>query len=196
MPRVRLRVEEETQPSSPYRVADPRAGAQLIPVLRLVTSVRVEPPPGSAAAPYQYPLPALIDTGAWISVIERDTWEPLEGAGLLEWLPFQAGETRTTGFGGSGFEYRIGRVWLSVVEHLGPNRPRGTPVEVALPAVPVAAQMILDPDSRLPYPLVLGLHLGVLDGRELRREVMPARPAPLSTDRGRQFGQEWYLESL
>lgn len=196
MPRVRLRVEEETQPSSPYRVADPRAGAQLIPVLRLVTSVRVEPPPGSAAAPYPYPLPALIDTGAWISVIERDTWESLEGAGLLEWLPFETGGTRTTGFGGSGFEYRIGRVWLGVVEFPGPNRPRGTPAEIVFPAVPVVAQMVSDPACRLPYPLVLGLHLGVLDGRILRREVVPAQPALLATDRGRQFGQEWYLESL
>lgn len=196
MPRIRLRLEEET-PSTPYHYrdpGDPAAGVLRLPVLRLVTLARVEPGPGNPSAAYN-PVPAVIDTGAWITAVETDAWRDFENVGLLEHLPFDGLRTRLAAVGGRATDYTLGRVWISLLDLQPLRRPPGTPPVIELPTVPVIAQLLLNPRCRLPHPLVLGLHLGVLDGRKLTREVVPVRPCPRATDRGPQFGQEWHLET-
>lgn len=189
MPRIRLLVSEET-PVAPYRYRDPAnptAGVFQIPVLRLSTLARIEPRPGTTAGVST--VTAIIDTGAWLSAIETSYWNDYERAGLLEHLPFEGAATRSAAIGGLATAYQLGRVWVSLHELRLGRPPR------VLPAVPVIAQLLLNPRCQLPSPLVLGFHLGVLDGRKLTRRVVLPRPSPLSTDRGSQYGQDWYLET-
>ena len=66
--------------------------------------------------------------------------------------------------------------------------------------MPVVAQLLADPAVRLLFPVLLGLHGGVLDGRTLRREPVlgfEATGDPMSdrADAGRRFAQQWYLEN-
>jgi hypothetical protein len=196
MPRIRLRIEEEVT-ATPYLYRDPdslTAGVLRFPVLRLATLARIEPRPGNTSTPYN-PIPALIDTGAWITVIETQTWRDFETVGLLEHVPFVGATTRSAAVGGRSSDYTLGRIWVSLLDLQPPRRPSGTPPVIELPAVPVITQLLLNPRCRLPCPLVLGLHLGVLDSRRLTREVVPPRPSPLPTDRGAQYGQDWHLET-
>jgi hypothetical protein len=137
---------------------------------------------------------AIIDTGAWISAIETDTWRRFDRFGLIEHLPFAGAAPSPALIGGASSHYQLGRLWISLHDLQPPTPGRGLVFDW-LPAVPVVAQLLLDPACRLPAPLVLGLHLGVLDGRKLTREVVSPRPSPLATDRGPQFGQDWHLET-
>jgi hypothetical protein len=203
VPSIRLKVASEDQPKTPYRYHDPVAGVVGIPVLRLTAIVRAHSrQPGGQ--PYRFPLPALVDTGAWISIVEYDTWAAWADAGCVEVLSFPDGKARRSGIGGTGFEYTFGRVNLSAVELSGWPRTAGVPAELALPPVPVLFQLIhkkkdkdKDKDKYLPkgYTILLGLHHGILDGRRLRREVVASKPLALSTDCGPHFAQEWFLET-
>jgi hypothetical protein len=189
VPRIRLRIFEETQ-ASPLQYRDPSnlaAGVVQIPLLRLGTLARIEAPPGRIG-PVRV-LTALIDTGAWLSVIETDAWQRLELAGLLTRLPFEGRDRHSAAIGGKATDYQLGRLWISLHDIRLGRRSH------SLPAVPVVVQPLLNPDCRLPYPLVFGLHLGVLDGRRLTRRVVPPQQSPLSTDRGAFYGQEWHLET-
>lgn len=189
MPRIRLRIEEESAITS-CRFTDPdhpTSGIQQIPVLRLVTTARIEPRPGQAGMVRM--ITAFIDTGAWLSVIETRAWQDFEAAGLLERLPLVDSSTHSAAVGGRISDYQLGRVWVSLYE-VRLDQPA-----ISLPAVPVIAQLLLNPKCQLPSPIILGLHLGVLDGRKLTRRVVPPIPSPLSTDRGSLYGQDWHLET-
>jgi len=86
--RIRLRIEER-QAVTPcfYREpTDPPGISRLIPLLRLAALARLEPPGGGTGS---RPERALIDTGAWISAIETNTWQAFDRAGLIEHLPLQ-----------------------------------------------------------------------------------------------------------
>jgi hypothetical protein len=194
VPIIRLRVEEEAA-ASPCRYRDPgnpSAGVLTAPVLRLTTVARIEPGPHRTAGAVRATT-ALVDTGAWLSVVETQAWEDYERAGLLERLPLEAGAGHSAAIGGRGSGYLLGRLWVSLYD-FRPGRP-----PAVLPAVPVVAQLLTNRHCTLPYPLVLGLHLGALDGRRLAREpvAVPAAPRPPhhSTDCGAWHGQQWYLES-
>jgi hypothetical protein len=194
VPRIRLRIEEE-RPVTPCRYHDPQApsaGVGTVPVLRLTTLARIEPVPGSPSRASRTTT-ALIDTGAWVSVIETQAWEDYERAGLLERLPLLGGTGLSASVGGRASGYQLGRVWVSLHDFGLGRRPE------VLPAVPVVAQLLTNRQCSLPYPLVLGLHLGVLDGRRLVRELVPVPPGPrppnTTTDCGAWYGQEWFLES-
>lgn len=189
MPRIRLRIEEET-PATPCRYRDPLApgaGALTVPVLRLVALARIEPAPGLNGSVCVET--ALIDTGAWVSVIETAEWEKYERLGLLERLPLEPGGGLAASVGGRASGYLLGRIWVSLHDFRIGAPPR------SLPAVPVVAQLLTNPLCVLPYPLIFGLHRGVLDGRKLTREVVPPRPSALQSDRGPHFAQEWFLET-
>jgi hypothetical protein len=132
---------------------------------------------------------ALIDTGCWLSVLEWDTWHNCEAMGLLEHLPFADNTPQTTFVAGQETPFQLGRIWAVLTD------PTPTSIN-SLPAVPVIAQLLQQPTPLLgTYPLILGLHRGVLDDRKLTREVVPQRPASSAADCGAWYGQEWYLES-
>jgi hypothetical protein len=134
----------------------------------------------------------MIDTGAGISAIRLDVWQALQKKGLIDPIPFADDRAEmTVGFAGASTSYRLGRLWVGLLD----STPSGLR---SLPPVPVIAQLLLNPmidKRRMPIPIVLGLHLGVLDGRKLTRNVVPHRPSSLSTDCGSQFGQDWHLET-
>ena len=138
---------------------------------------------------------AVVDTGAWVSVITHDAWTQLDRLGLVEFLPPPAGTpTPRAVLAGGRSEFRLGRLRLGLIDRDDPNGPR------QLPPVSVVAQLLVDSAVRLPFPVLLGLHGGVLDGRVLRREPVlgfDATGDPMTdrADAGRRFGQEWYLES-
>lgn len=182
MTRVRLRVRHHAV-NPPLTYTDPVTGTpREFPELRLETTVII-------GTPGQYPpLRALIDTGAFITVIEHRTWHPLDRLGLIERLQRPGGAVVTT-IGGVRSGFDLGLLRMQVVEFRPPLPP------VTLPPVPVVAQLLLDPAVRLPYPIVLGLHGGVLDARRLGRNPVPPAPPPYPRhDAGPAFGQEWWLE--
>lgn len=188
MPRVRLRIRHEViRDDLRLRYTEPkRPGEEFdFPLLRLVTTVTV----GT-----QFQFPAVVDTGAWVSIIEHVTWIRLDELGLVEFLPPPAGAaTARAVLGGGRSEFRLGRIRLGLIDRDDPNGPR------ELPPVPVVAQLVLDPQFRLPFPVILGLHGGVLDGRTLRREPVlghtpTGNPATDRADAGPRFGQQWYLD--
>jgi len=194
VPIIRLRVEEESA-ATPCRYrepTDPTAGVRTVPVLRLTAIARIGAGPNQRSRAVRATT-ALIDTGAWISVVETQVWENYEQAGLLERLPLDGSAGLAAAVGGRASGYLLGRLWVSLHEF----RLR-QPV-VSLPPVPVIAQLLTNRQCALPHPLVLGLHLGVLDGRKLRREPLPPPASPIppnhSSDCGAWYGQEWYLES-
>ncbi len=194
MPRIRLRVEEEAA-KTPCRYrepTDPAAGVRTVPVLRLTSSARIESDPARRTKSVRTTT-ALVDTGAWISVVETAAWEDYERAGLLERLPLDGSAVRSAAVGGQASGYLLGRLWVSLYDF------RFRQPTVSLPAVTVVAQLLLNRNCSLPYPLILGLHLGVLDWRKLYREPVrpPGGPVPphSSSDCGAWYGQEWYLES-
>jgi hypothetical protein len=203
VPRIRLRIEEETL-KTPCRFRDPNedpvTGVQVFPFLRLATLARVDPSPTSdpGITPF-LPLPAMIDTGAPISAIETETWEALENKGLLQRLHFERRQTLSAAIGGRAARYQLGRLWISLLDLQPPRRPPGTPPAIELPTVPVIVQLLLDRDCKLPLPFVLGLHRGVLDGRKFTREPISAPPGPIppnhNSDCGDWYGQQWYLET-
>ena len=186
---IRLRLEER-QAATPCRYrepTDPIGTSRLFPLLRLTALVLIKSRTGSSGS---RPENALIDTGAWITAIETDTWQAFDRAGLIEHLPFADGVAPTPALiGGHESPYQLGRLWMALID-LQPTAINW------LPAVPVIAQLLLNKACRLPTPILLGLHLGVLDGRKLTREVVPMEPAAMTTDRGSQYGQQWYLESV
>lgn len=194
MTRIRLRVAQRPllNPCSYRNPQSPNAPPVELPLLRLTADAVVQAPPGIRKAGYA--VTAMIDTGSWLSVVEHDTLRDLDAAGLIEYLPFADGRPQTTYLAGHAVAYRLGRLWVTLVD--------ATPTGLAVaPAVPVVAQLLQSPTSLLgAYPLILGLHSGVLDGRKLTREVVPVHAAPLppnrATDCGAWFGQEWYLESV
>ncbi len=184
MPRVRLFVRHH-QPIPPLTYTDPGTGsAREFPELRLETNVYIGP---NRSGKSRLVL-ALIDTGAFITVIEHDEWRRLDRLGMIEHLHRPSGATATT-IGGVRSRFDLGRLRMQVVEFRPPNRP------VTLPPVSVVAQLLLDPAVRLPYPIILGLHGGVLDSRRLGRDPVPPAPPPYPRhDAGPAFGQEWWLE--
>lgn len=189
MPRVRLRVQQaEIRDDLVLRYTEPRRPGESFefPVLRLATTVTANP---------ILEFRAMIDTGAPVSVVTHDAWTQLDRLGLIEFLPPPAGVSvpRAVIAGGRS-EYRLGRIRLGLLDRDAPNGPR------RLPPVPVIAQLLADSSIRLPFPVLLGLHGGILDGRTLRREPVlgfeaTGDPTTDRADAGRRFGQEWYLEN-
>lgn len=198
MPRIRLSVRNDGPNPSPGRQyldpTHPRT-VHVIPALRLMSRVGLEPNPKSWHTAVPRSVTALIDTGAWISVIERDAWEEYEHAGLLVRLehPTEGLTLTPTATGhivGHKTPYVFGKLWITVHDADKPPRP-------SLPCVPVIAQLLLKRRAKLPYPIILGLHLGVLDGRRLIRDPVMGYTHPIvQTDCGARYGQEWYLETV
>lgn len=142
---ARVRIDDLDSVTNPRRrLRDPATGATIrLPVLRLMTTVLV----GRDDDPGRNRFRAVLDTGAWITLIESPAWQLVDRRGQLErldLLPLADGSPapNTTRIGGNNdTPVGYGRVWLSVVD---PGAVWGGVIE-ALPAVPVIAQLLLDP---------------------------------------------------
>lgn len=197
MPRVRLRVQHVEQRADLrclYTQANRPGESFEFPVLRLVTTAVIGPDPKPRKPDRRLQLRAVIDTGAWITMIDHGTWTGLDRLGLIEFLPPPRGAPAPRALIGSHRgEYRMGRLQMGLLDRDEPNRPR------RMPALPVTAQLLTDPQYRLPLPVLLGFHGGVLDGRTLRRDPVlgfdATRPHD-RTDAGPRFAQQWYLETV
>lgn len=142
---------------------------------------------------------ALIDTGMWANMIADGVWQRYEASGLLERLHSPASATGIgpvagpgVRIGGGSAPYSWGRLWVRLVDRTTPNDPN--PNYRPLQPMPVVVQLLHGRVS-LPYPLLFGLGLGILDGHRLTREpVLPWTPQPPDAhDSGTEFGQEWFL---
>lgn len=195
MPNVRLRVADAGHPDTAAnrQYLDPPPTVRETPVLRLVTRLTLEGNPRSRRRPPRQSAEALLDTGMWVSVVEYPVWERYERAGLLERLEhpvhgLSPDTGATTRIVGARSGYVFGKMWVRVSDADDPDHE--------LPVVPVVAQLLLSPAVRLPVPIILGLHLGVLDGRKLVREPVMGHDDPVeSADCGRRYGQVWRLET-
>jgi hypothetical protein len=199
VPRVRLRIHDVEIPGFPCQYDElGRTGIETVtvPKLRLAMTALLgpDPPPEAPANPTAIRLveDALIDTGAWLSVIRRTLWEQLDGLGLIEHLQ-QSQSSGPLPIGGVRSDYTLGRVWIGLLDEDNPPRQ--------MPAVPVIAMLLQNEKVKLPFPILFGLHRGVLDGRRLWREPRmgfdptPASGLPYSrTDAGPRYGQDWWLE--
>jgi hypothetical protein len=194
MPRVRLRVHHIEMGDglrTLYTLPERPGETFEHPVLRLATTAVFGPEPPTLRKDTRLEVDAVIDTGAWISVLTYGMWKELHRLGLIEFLDPPAGVPQPRAvIGGARSPVRLGRVWVGLLDRDGPNPPR------RLKAVPVTAHLLQDPDARLPYPVVFGLNQGVLDDRRLWREVVMGTNGPTydRTDAGPRFGQQWYLE--
>jgi hypothetical protein len=199
--RVRLRIDDFDTPETPlFHLFDPRSGlTQRLPVLRLATTVLIGPNSETVAHDLRPELDAIVDTGAWVSVVKKGAWLELEEQGLVEHLERRAADGTVidgmTNIGGRRLAFTFGRIWMAVVERSIPlpgvmaRRPN------RLPAVPVLCQLLQEDEKVLKRPILLGLHRGVFDGRQLRRVPVPVQTTPHDRiDVGPRFGQQWWLQ--
>lgn len=201
MARVRLRVDDFNPPDRTlFFQHDPRTGVtERLPILRLATRVQFGPDTRIWTVGTRLQEDAVIDTGAWISMVKKDTWEELEQLGLVEHLERLAEDgtpaESATLIGGRRLAYSLGRIWMAVIDS-GIPTPGVLPKRAArLPAVPVLCQLLRDDETVLKSPVLLGLHRGVLDGRQLRRVPVPEQATPHDrVDVGPRYGQQWWLQ--
>jgi hypothetical protein len=194
-------VDVRSANSFPQGFIDEQGEFQLLPRLRLVCDILVgkEPQaPGPAGRARYDPttdrrqnFPALLDTGAPLTVFPRHAWEAFEDQ--ITWLRLNPDEvaarppdqrTPTTSVFGSRFPYRLGRVWIGAFDREGR----------LLPAVPVIAQFrddVVQPGQPLPL-LLLGLWGGILEGRRLERHHSLERDDP-QPPHPPIHGQRWWL---
>jgi hypothetical protein len=199
--RVRLRVDDHDRPAEPiFLLFDPRLGAtERVPILRLVTTVLLGPEPAIGVRADRQQADAVIDTGAWVSVVKKEVWEKLDEQGLVEHLERREPDgTPRDGFtllGGQRLAVTFGRIWMGLTERNRPV-PGVLPRRAAqLPAVSVLCQLLRDEETVLKSPVLLGLHRGVFDGRQLRRVPVPVQPTPDDrNDVGPRYGQQWWLQ--
>ncbi len=186
MSRARLRITKTNLHESRHceYVEPKQSGTQLFPVLRLRATLSIG---GDRLTN------AIIDTGAWVSVMLFSEWKAYQKRGLVTILqrPNPINNQSIAVMGGSRSQYQLGRISIGVVDRNHTERPLGQ-----LRMVPVLFQL-LDEDAKLPSPIILGLHGGILDGRRLVREsVMPGYSSNFDTnDCGHFYGQDWYLET-
>jgi len=197
--RVRLRVDDFNPPDRTlFFLHDPRSRAtDRLPILRLATVVLVGP---ERRTTHPRPeLDAVIDTGAWVTVVKKEAWEELEELGLVEHLERRAEDgTPTDGvtnIGGRRLAFTFGRIWMAVVERGIPQPGVLARRPNTLPAVPVLCQLLQENETVLKMPVLLGLHRGVFDGRQFRRVPVPVQATPHDRiDVGQRYGQQWWLQ--
>lgn len=201
MARVRLRVDDFNPPDRTlFFLHDPRRGStERLPILRLVTRIQFGPHTRIRTDQTRLEEDAIIDTGAWVSMVKKDLWEKLERLGLVEHLERRAedgtpAETATL-IGGRRLGFTLGRIWMAVIDSGVPIPGVFQKRAGRLPAVPVLCQLLREEETVLKSPVLLGLHRGVFDGRQLRRVPVPEQTTPHHrVDVGPRFGQQWWLQ--
>lgn len=200
---------------SPYRFLNPDLPGghpvRDVPGLRLRAEIAI----GRDAQPDdRRPHLAILDTGAPISVFPYHFWveyhanvqwlyralprtgEPFVGHSIGPHLlpaDFPAVENlfavlmRPARILGGTSPALVGRIWVGVRDRL----------DHVLPAVPVTAQFLCDPDSHLKEP-VLGMNAGILESRRLIRDTMAGKNRHAERlrhpgDSGPDHDQVWHL---
>lgn len=182
MPRVRLRLFHHGR-SLEYSTPAP----QTSPFLRLMADLLLGTDPSPGELDSRRLVSAALDTGSPFSLIDHGTWESFEQAGLLDIVDSTATRPPLTIAGMRSLPYRLGVMPVAVVE-------RRQQLMRSLPAVPVLFQL-LDRPAGLPFPVILGLHRGILDGRWLTRQpVSPIAVAENRHDYGPVCGEQWWLQ--
>ncbi len=171
------------------------------PVVRLTTTAELHAPPGSSNLGTRDD-DALIDTGAWVSMVADGTWQEYERLGLIERLEHPTDGTGPCGWatiGGGRALYSWGRIWVRLLDPANdPLDPNYIPVHT----MPVAVQLLHTPPGTsnkpaVAFPILFGMNLGILTGTRLvchpvRRWVAVPRD---SHDCGTEIGQEWFLQT-
>lgn len=199
MPVIRLDLADVTANNTyPQSFRTPQGVLQRLPRLRLRTQIRMgsDPVPwDSEVNPTRPFFPALVDTGAWISVFPRSVWERF--ATEITWLDLNPDEVSARsaeqqaptlgGMTGGGAPYRLGCVPVAARDLW----------RRSLPAIPVTAAFRLDvPSGSEGTVIVLGLWEGILQGRRLwcgpTVEAFDPDPPPGMLTH-RTYGQRWWL---
>ena len=183
----------------PRTFLDECGQVQLIPWLRLSLTILVghDPEPGLTAPRLdrngdpRLHFPAILDTGAPITVFPRKVWELVEpDITRLRWNPEEmeqqpvAWRTPTATVGGSTFPYFLGHVWVEARDIWGRS----------LPAVRVLTMFREDltPPGQMTPNILLGLSGGILEDRRFSRSPVDDRydpdPPGLQT-----YAQWWWL---
>ncbi len=201
MGRVRLCVDDFNPPDRTlFFLHDPRSGGtDPLPILRLTTTVQFGPDTRSWSASSRPQEDAVVDTGAWVSMVKKDAWEKLDRLGLVEHLERRAEDGTPAGtatlIGGRRLAFTLGRIWMAVIDSGIPTPGVFQKRAVRLPAVPVLCQLLQEEETVLKAPVLLGFHQGVLDGRQLRRVPVPIQLTPNArVDVGLRYGQQWWLQ--
>jgi hypothetical protein len=197
--RVRLCVDDFNPPDRTlFFLHNPLSGVtEPLPILRLTTIVLVG---RNATVVHSAPrLGAVIDTGAWVSMVKKEAWAELDKLGLVEHLERRAEDgtpTETaTLIGGRRLAFTLGRIWMAVIDSGIPTPGVFQKRAARLPAVPVLCQLLQEEETVLKSPVLLGFHQGVLDRRQLRHVPVPVQLTPNArVDVGPRYGQQWWLQ--
>lgn len=181
MPRLFVRQETIGDDLCWYSYTDPGPPPTTtrIPGVRLLAELLIgrDPPPDRGDTRRR--VQGIIDTGASVSLIPHPIWSalpPTEYRLFHPANPSADGPYRVASALGATFQYQYGVLWMGVIDFRGDR----------LPAVPVTAQFMLEPESGT-HPLdrpLIGLLQSVLTGRKLTRLPSPKLP----------FEQEWWLQ--
>lgn len=163
-----------------------RTGVQFWNAIRLRMTLSIGPDPGGRG-PRRLRIPAILDTGALLTVFAQEVWSVFPPT-LIQFLaPAPASHSVPLSVAGHQCPVRLGWIWLGVEDD---ERPVGR-----LPAQRVLAQFAED-GGRLKRHVLVGLSHSVLEGRRLVRDTTLEVDEPEPADPGRRrptFGQVWRL---
>jgi hypothetical protein len=184
--RVRLRIWQDIE-----KLEYGNAGSseiQTLPSLRLIATLLLGPEPPRTALETRQVVTALLDTGSPYNVIDGGVWEWFERRGWIERLTIRKGLPRFQIGGNRSIAYHLGKLPVGVIDPEARTR-RGL-----LPTTSITVLMLRQA-AKLPFPIVLGMHAGILDGRWLiRTPVVPTTGPKNRYDAGSFHGQQWWLQ--
>ncbi|HKI34706.1 MAG TPA: hypothetical protein VKA46_22810 [Gemmataceae bacterium] len=178
---IRIPVVNEPR-QNPIRYFDETGQLHELPLLRLRADILIGTDPARSAEDRRPQFPAILDTGAPLSVFPKRVWQRFEPA--ITRLRVADERPLAGSAGGRRFTYFLGRVSVAVTDLFGRR----------LRAVPVLAQFREDdiPEGEPRAAVPLGLGDGILEGRALTRWPTVERYDPdISTLES--HGQWWWL---
>jgi hypothetical protein len=178
---IRIPVVNEPR-HTPIRYFDETGRLHELPLLRLRADILIGTDPARPSDDRRPQFPAIVDTGAPVTVFPKRVWERFQPAITR----FRGADERpfSGSAGGRHFTYFVGRVSVAVADLFGRR----------LRAVPVLAQFREDdiPEGQPRAAVLLGLAGGILEGRTLTRWPTVERYDPdLPTQES--HGQWWWL---
>jgi hypothetical protein len=178
---IRIPVVKEPR-RTPIRYFDEAGQLHELPLLRLRADILIGADPARSAEDRRPQFPAILDTGAPVTVIPKRVWQRFEPS--ITRLRVADERPLTGSAGGRRFTYFLGRVSMGVADLFGRR----------LRAVPVLAQFREDdiPEGEPRAAVLLGVAGGILEGRTLTRWPTAERYDP---DLGtlESHGQWWWL---
>ncbi len=181
MPHIRIPTLK-VQQQNPIRFFDEVGQVRELLQLRLRLSIFIGKLNFPKSPVIHQRFPAILDTGAPISVFPQETWRNF--ATEIQRVPLVEDRALTGAAGGRRYGYFLGRVWVGA----------GDMWDRRLPPVSVLAQFREDdiPAGEPQPPTLLGLWGGILEGRTLTRWATTERfDADIPTLES--YGQWWRL---